>query len=74
MKVIDFSFFHFVFLFIDKNISDTQCGFKYLSHSSFKGLLLTFVHYLKFYFKYVSRLEKKIKFSKTKSVASTTIK
>ena len=49
-------------------------GFKYLSHSSFKGLLLTFVHYLKFYFKYVSRLEKKIKFSKTKSVASTTIK
>ena len=36
-------------------------GFKYLQHSSFKGILLTFVHYIKFYFKYVSMLEKKIK-------------
>ena len=41
-------------------------GFKYLQHSSFKGICLTFFHYLKFYFKYVSRLEKKIKFSDIK--------
>ena len=41
-------------------------GFKYLQHSSLKGILLTFVHYIKFYFKYVSRLEKKIQFSKPK--------
>jgi radical SAM superfamily enzyme YgiQ (UPF0313 family) len=38
-------------------------GFKYLTQSSFKGIILTFGHYLKFYFKYVSRLEKSIKFS-----------
>jgi len=37
-------------------------GYKYLQHSSFKGICLTFFHYLKFYFKYVSRLEKKIQF------------
>ena len=39
-------------------------GYKYLIQSSFKGILLTFGHYIKFYFKYVSRLEKKIKFKK----------
>ena len=38
-------------------------GYKYLTKSSFKGIMLTFGHYLKFYFKYVSRLEKRIKFS-----------
>jgi len=46
-------------------------GFKYLQHSSFKGILLTFVHYIKFYFKYVSRLEKRIKFSNTKETKKT---
>jgi len=40
-------------------------GYKHLVQSSFKGILLTFGHYLKFYFKYVSRLEKRIKFKKT---------
>ena len=39
-------------------------GYKFLVQSSFKGILLTFGHYLKFYFKYVSRLEKKIKFTR----------
>jgi len=39
-------------------------GYKYLVQSSFKGILLTFGHYLKFYLKYVSRIEKKIKFKK----------
>ena len=40
-------------------------GYKfYIVQSSFKGILLTFGHYIKFYFKYVSRLEKKIKFKK----------
>ena len=39
-------------------------GYKYLVQSSFKGILLTFGHYIKFYFKYVSRLEKRIKFKK----------
>ena len=39
-------------------------GYKYLIQSSFKGILLTFGHYIKFYFKYVSRLEKRIKFKK----------
>ena len=34
-------------------------GYKFLMHSSFKGILFSFGHYLKFYFKYVSRLEKK---------------
>jgi radical SAM superfamily enzyme YgiQ (UPF0313 family) len=38
-------------------------GYKYLRQSSLKGILLTFGHYLKFYFKYVSRLEKKVKFN-----------
>jgi len=37
-------------------------GYKILRQSSFKGILLTFGHYLKFYFKYVSRLEKRVKF------------
>jgi len=37
-------------------------GYKYLTQSSFKGIIKTFGHYLMFYFKYVSRLEKKIKF------------
>ena len=37
-------------------------GYKYLTQSSFKGIVKTFGHYLVFYFKYVSRLEKKIKF------------
>ena len=36
-------------------------GFKYLTQSSFKGIAKTFGHYIVFYFKYVSRLEKKIK-------------
>ena len=36
-------------------------GYKFLRQSSFKGILKTFGHYLIFYFKYVSRLEKKIK-------------
>ena len=39
-------------------------GYKYLMQSSFKGILFSFGHYLKFYFKYVSRLEKKVKFMK----------
>ena len=38
-------------------------GYKYLTQSSLKGIILTFVHYLKFYFKYVSRLEKRVKFN-----------
>jgi len=38
-------------------------GYKYLTQSSFKGIILTFGHYLKFYFKYVSRLEKRVKFT-----------
>ena len=38
-------------------------GYKYLRQSSLKGILLTFGNYLKFYFKYVSRLEKKVKFN-----------
>jgi radical SAM superfamily enzyme YgiQ (UPF0313 family) len=37
-------------------------GYKYLTQSSFKGIVKTFGHYMVFYFKYVSRLEKKIKF------------
>ena len=41
-------------------------GYKNLMQSSFKGILLTFGHYIKFYFKYVSRLEKKISFNKQK--------
>jgi hypothetical protein len=40
-------------------------GHKYLVQSSFKGILLTFGHYLKFYLKYVSRLEKRTKFKST---------
>jgi len=39
-------------------------GYKYLIQSSFKGIMLTFGHYLKFYWKYVSRLEKQVKFKK----------
>ena len=38
-------------------------GYKYLTQSSLKGIILTFVHYLKFYFKYVYRLEKRVKFN-----------
>ena len=38
-------------------------GYKYLSKSSLKGIIITFGHYLKFYFKYVSRLEKKVRFN-----------
>jgi len=38
-------------------------GYKYLTQSSLKGIILTFGHYLKFYFKYVSRLEKRVKFN-----------
>ena len=37
-------------------------GYKFLRQSSFKGIVKTFGHYLMFYFKYVSRLEKKIQF------------
>tara|TARA_Y100000031_G_scaffold156401_1_gene210778 strand:+ start:1257 stop:2795 length:1539 start_codon:yes stop_codon:yes gene_type:complete len=40
-------------------------GHKYLVQSSFKGILLTFGHYFKFYLKYVSRLEKRTKFKST---------
>ncbi len=40
-------------------------GYKLLVQSTFKGILYTFGHYLKFYLKYVSRLEKKTKFKKT---------
>ena len=40
-------------------------GYKYLVQSSFKGILLSFGHYIKFYLKYVSRLEKRINFKST---------
>ena len=39
-------------------------GYKYLRQSSFKGILKTFGYYIRFYFKYVSRLEKQRVFSK----------
>ncbi len=42
-------------------------GYKYLRQSSLKGILKTFTHYIKFYFKYVSRLEKVRVFSKNKN-------
>ena len=45
-------------------------GYKYLSQSSFKGIILTFGHHIKFYFKYVSRLEKKTFFTKNKKVVT----
>ena len=38
-------------------------GYKYLTQSSLKGIILNSWHFLKFYFKYVSRLEKKVKFN-----------
>ena len=39
-------------------------GYKYLRQSSLKGILKTFGYYIRFYFKYVSRLEKQRVFSK----------
>ena len=38
-------------------------GYKYIVQSSFKGMVKNIIHYLIFYFKYVSRLEKKVKFN-----------
>ena len=38
-------------------------GYKYIVQSSFKGIVKNIIHYLIFYFKYVSRLEKKVKFN-----------
>ena len=37
-------------------------GYKWIKQSSFKGIMRTFGIYLVFYFKYVSRLEKNVKF------------
>ena len=38
-------------------------GYKYIVQSSIKGIVKNFIHYLIFYFKYVSRLEKRVKFN-----------
>ena len=38
-------------------------GYKYIVQSSLKGMLKNIIHYIIFYFKYVSRLEKRTKFS-----------
>ena len=38
-------------------------GYKYIVQSSFKGIAKNIIHYMIFYFKYVSRLEKKVKFN-----------
>jgi hypothetical protein len=38
-------------------------GYKYIVQSSLKGALKNIIHYIIFYFKYVSRLEKRTKFS-----------
>jgi anaerobic magnesium-protoporphyrin IX monomethyl ester cyclase len=46
-------------------------GYKYLRQSSFKGILYSFINYVKFYFKYVSRLEKKVKFNLKPEKSST---
>ena len=40
-------------------------GYKLLVQATLKGFLYTIGHYLKFYLKYVSRLEKRIKFKNT---------
>ena len=37
-------------------------GYKYIVQSSLKGIIKNFIHYMIFYFKYVSRLEKKVSF------------
>ncbi len=42
-------------------------GYKFLRQSSFKGIVKNFGHYLIFYFKYVSRIEKKTKFKNRSS-------
>lgn len=38
-------------------------GYKYIVQSSVKGIVKNIIHYMIFYFKYVSRLEKRIKFN-----------
>ena len=44
-----------------------------LRQSSFKGIMKNIVNYLSFYFKYVSRLEKKVKFSNNIGKKSLTV-
>ena len=48
-------------------------GYKYIIQSSFKGIVKNIIHYLIFYFKYVSRVEKKSVFSNVKKDKSETI-
>ena len=44
-----------------------------LRQSSFKGIMQNIINYMAFYFKYVSRLEKKVKFSSNSGKKSLSI-
>ena len=48
-------------------------GYKYIVQSSFKGIVKNIVHYLIFYFKYVSRVEKKSEFKNLKKNRASSV-